>query len=298
TATPAAATPAPSPTPETGGAKRGTAAASDAEKDQNASPSPEKTEDTAPVADAADVAADANIKKSASKPAVTDELTPAESAAPTAEPAATEPPAAGRRIMMSPRRTVSAAAPEAQSTDTAVAPEVSPEPSESPAPSASPEPSESPAPSAAPEPSETPAPSAVLKPVKRVPVRVEKEENRRRLQILLAGTEAAMPEDTADVIYELQLISSDAYGSEEKLSIRVFGSEVYYLSTVSGTSRSFSAKCSPDELEALIDEIKEDELVPASPSPSPTPIPTPTPVPTVTPDPYLETPEPDAPEQK
>ncbi len=98
-----------------------------------------------------------------------------------------------------------------------------------------------------------------------------------------------MPDKTPDKIYEAVLVSSDAYGSEEKLSIRIIGSEVWYISTVSGESTSFAAQCSPKELETLLAAVREDERTPASPSPSAQPSPTPAPT---TPDPYLGTPEP------
>ena len=88
----------------------------------------------------------------------------------------------------------------------------------------------------------------------------------------------------------------DAYGSEEKLSIRIIGSEVWYISTVSGESTSFAAQCSPKELETLLAAVREDERPPASPSPSAQP--SPTPAPTTTPDPYLGTPEPEPANQK
>ena len=120
-------------------------------------------------------------------------------------------------------------------------------------------------------------------------IRIAKEENRDKLLVLLSGTEADLPDKTPDKIYEAVLVSSDAYGSEEKLSIRIIGSEVWYISTVSGESTSFAAQCSPKELETLIAAVREDERTPASPSPSAQPSPTPAPT---TPDPYLGTPEP------
>ena len=198
----------------------------------------------------------------------------AESPAPSPEPSA-EPTPAVRRIMMTPRRMT---APAPQSVESLPTPEAS----ESPAPAATP------TPSASPTPSTSPTPSAA--PVKTESIRITKEGNRDKLLVLLSGTEADMPDKTPDKIYEAVLVSSDAYGSEEKLSIRIIGSEVWYFSTVSGESTSFAAQCSPKELETLLAAVREDERPPASPSPSAQP--SPTPAPTTTPDPYLGTPEP------
>ena len=195
----------------------------------------------------------------------------AESPAPSAEPTP-----AVRRIIMAPRARMTAPAPAVQSADDLPTPEAS----------------ESPAPSETPTPSEAPTPSASPAPVKTQSIRIAKAENRDKLLVLLSGTEAAMPDKTPDRIYEAVLVSTDAYGSEEKLSIRIFGTEVWYLSTISGESTSFAAKCSPKELETLLAAVTLDEAAPASPDPSESP------VPSVTPDPYLETPEPEAPEQK
>ncbi|MDO4989791.1 MAG: zf-HC2 domain-containing protein [Eubacteriales bacterium] len=149
-----------------------------------------------------------------------------------------------------------------------------------------------------PEESESPAPSPSPTPVKSESIRIAKEENRKKLQVLLSGTEAPMPDKTPDRIYEAVLISSDAYGSEEKLSIRVFGTEVWYLSTVSGESTSFSAKCSPKELETLLQAVREDERALASPEPSASPAASSAPAASPTPDPYLGTPAPETPEKK
>ena len=109
-----------------------------------------------------------------------------------------------------------------------------------------------------------------------------------------------MPDKTPDKTYEAVLVPGDAYGSEEKLSIRVFGTEVWYLSTVSGESTSFAAKCSPKELAALLDAVREDERALASPAPSlsPAPAASPSPAASASPDPYLETPVPEAAGQK
>ena len=199
---------------------------------------------------------------------------PEPSAEPTPE-AATEIPAV-RRIMMAPRARLTTPLPAAQSADSLPTSETT----------------ESPAPSESPTPSEAPTPSASPTPVKTQTIRIAKAENRDKLLVLLSGTAAAMPDKTPDRIYEAVLVSSDAYGSEERLSIRIFGTEVWYLSTVSGESTSFSAKCSPKELETLLAAVTQDEAAPASPGPSASS------VPSATPDPYLATPEPETPEQK
>ena len=141
----------------------------------------------------------------------------------------------------------------------------------------------------APEVSESPAPSAEPKKERRESFRITKDENRKKLQILLSGREALMPDGTPDKIIEVTLIPSDAYGSEEKLTIRLFETEVCYESTVNGETRSFAAACSPAELEALLKTVSEDEAA-ASPSPSATP--SAAPKASAAPDPYLESPPP------
>ena len=105
-----------------------------------------------------------------------------------------------------------------------------------------------------------------------------------------------MPDETPDMIYKVTLISSDAYGSEELLSIRIFGTEVRYTSTVDGQSTGFASKCSPGELQTLLSALIEDERVSASPAPSGAPASAPSSVPTV--DPYLATPDPEPAAQK
>ncbi len=149
-------------------------------------------------------------------------------------------------------------------------------------------------PESSPEVSETPVPSPSATPVKTESIRITKEENRKKLQVLLSGTEASLPDKTPDRIFEATLVSSDAYGSDETLSIRIYGDEVYYLSTVNGKSTGFSAKCSPSELQKLITAVREDEGVSVSPDPSASA----TPAPASTTDPYLATPAPAAPAQK
>ena len=147
-----------------------------------------------------------------------------------------------------------------------------------------------------PEVSETPAPSAEPKKNTRESFRITKDENRQKLQILLSGREAAMPDGTPDKTIEVTLIPSDAYGSEEKLTIRLFETEVCYQSTVNGETRSFAAACSPAELETLLKNISADEA--AAPAVSPAALPSATAAPSATPDPYLESPAPEEPELK
>ena len=96
------------------------------------------------------------------------------------------------------------------------------------------------------------------------------KEARARLLALLAGSEEALPEEAELTrTVRLTLVPDDAYGSEEKLDILVYGDFVFYeLHGTEGT-KTYRAACSLAELDAF---LKTAETAP-TPVPSPTPDP-------------------------
>lgn len=91
-------------------------------------------------------------------------------------------------------------------------------------------------------------------PVEAERIDVYGRENRDRLLALLGGGEDVLPEGAELTrLLHVSLVPEDAYGSAEKLDIRVYGDFVYYeLSQAEGGVRCFRADCALRELDSLL----------------------------------------------
>ena len=105
-------------------------------------------------------------------------------------------------------------------------------------------------------------------------VEVRSDKLYGKLMELLAGTEEKLPEDEAVETVRIRYFPEDVYATGQKLSIRIYDDFVCYVTEPTegeGGSRSFRAKCSPAELEELLDMLRAAQQAQAAASPSPCP---------------------------
>ena len=104
---------------------------------------------------------------------------------------------------------------------------------------------------------------------------------RAKLLAMLGSSEDTLPEAELTRLVHVTLAPGDAYGSEEKLDIRIYGDFVFYTHTsADGVSKTCRASCALRDLDSFLLSCR-------------TAAPTPTPAPTVDPFIAVETPQPE-----
>ena len=103
-------------------------------------------------------------------------------------------------------------------------------------------------------------------------IKLRRLEKLTELENLVDGQEAELPEGEADESYSFCMAEPDEFTKDYKLTVHIYGEEVYYLQYFAPEdSISSRAACSAEQFQQFLDSLSDEEKAPLlSPSPSPT----------------------------
>jgi len=103
-------------------------------------------------------------------------------------------------------------------------------------------------------------------------IKILEAEKLTELEDLVDGEEAELPEDEADASYSFCMNEPDEWTEDYKLTVYIYGEEVYYEQVFSQEESAVClAKCSVEDFEKFLDSLSDEEKAALLVSPSPSP---------------------------